>query len=690
MAEVKVGQNIEDLSINTIRFLAVDAVEKAKSGHPGLPSGIADVAYVLWTKYLHFFPGDPAWQNRDRFVLSAGHGSMLLYAFLHLFGYPGMTMDQIKNFRQWGSITPGHPEHELAAGVEATTGPLGQGFANGVGMAIAAKMMAARFNKPGFPIIDHYVYAIVSDGDLMEGISHEAASIAGHLGLGNLIYIYDSNHISIEGATELAYTEDTEERFEGYGWHVQKIDGYNREAAAQAIEAAQKEDRRPSLIIARTIIGYGAPHKQGTKEAHGEALGEDEVMAMKKNLGWPLEPKFLVPEQVYASFKERRNWLEGYYEEWKQMFERYRREYPDEAKLWDEMMSLKVPEDISDKLLSVVDKSKDIATRDSSGQAMQEIAKLVPSFVGGSADLAPSTKTDLKDYGDIEKDHFEGRNFHFGVREHGMGGISTGLALNGGLIPFAATFLIFSDYMRPTLRLASMSHVQVIYVYTHDSVFLGEDGPTHEPIEHLASLRAIPGFTVIRPADAAETAVAWAVALKNHHGPTALALTRQKVPQIERANPESAKDLVKGAYIISDPPNGKIDVILMATGSEVHLATGAARMLADKGIGARVVSFPSQELFQEQPREYKERIIPPDIQNRVTIEAASPETWYRYAGPFGMVVGLDHFGKSAPYKAIMKEYGFTPEAITDRVVKYLEERKKEPNKPTIEGEPGCP
>ena len=662
----------EQLAVNTIRFLAVDAVEKANSGHPGMPSGAADYAFVLWTKFLKFNPADPEWQDRDRFVLSAGHGSMLLYALLHLSGYD-LPMEQLQNFRQWGSMTPGHPERGCAPGVEVTTGPLGQGCGNGVGMAIAANMLAARFNKPGFDIIDHYVYAIVSDGDLMEGISHEAASLAGHLGLGNIIYIYDDNHISIEGPTELAYSDDVEERFEGYGWHVQRIDGHDRQAAYNAIVAAQAEDRRPSLIIARTHIGYGSPHKQDSKDAHGEPFGAEEVAAMKKNLDWPLEPTFYVPDEVRALFAERSKHLQEQYSHWMDKFSRYRRNYPQEAKLWDQMMKLSVPEDITDKLLAAADMSKEMATRDSGGQIMQQIARLVPSFVGGSADLAPSTKTNMKGLGDIEKDIFDGRNFHFGVREHGMGAICNGLALNGGFIPFGATFLIFSDYMRPTLRLASMSHAQVIYVYTHDSVFLGEDGPTHEPIEHLSSLRAIPGLTVIRPADAAETAVAWAVALKNRNHPTALILTRQKLPPIERQNPDSAKDLEKGAYVVSDP-EGKIDLILISNGSELQLATGAAAMLKEKGIAARVVSFPSHDLFEKQPKEYRDKILPPDVVNRVTIEAAASMSWYRYAGPQGLVIGIDRFGASAPYKVIAKELGFTVEAITAQVEKYLEDR----------------
>lgn len=688
MIQVKVDPELEQLAVNTIRFLAVDAVERANSGHPGLPSGAADYAYVLWTKYLRFNPSVPSWQNRDRFVLSAGHGSMLLYALLHLSGYD-LSMEQIRNFRQWGSITPGHPEHGLAPGVECTTGPLGQGFANGVGMAIGSKMLAARFNRPGYDIIDHNVFAIVSDGDLMEGISHEAASLAGHLGLDNLVYIYDDNHISIEGGTALAYSDDVRKRFEGYGWYVQHIDGHVREAADQAIAAAIDDPDRPSLIIARTHIGYGAPHKQDTAEAHGEALGAEEVEAMKRHLGWPLEPTFYVPQEVYDLFAERRKLLEERFHEWSEMFERYRSDHPDEADLYTKMMELHVPDDITERLLKVArEVDKDEATRDSGGRVMQEIAKHVPSLCGGSADLAPSTKTILKDYGHIEREHFEGRNFHFGVREHAMGSICTGLSLNGGLIPYGATFLIFSDYMRPALRLASMQHAQVVYVFTHDSIFLGEDGPTHQPIEHLASLRAIPGMTVVRPADAPETAVAWAVALKNHHGPTALALTRQKVPQIERDDPESVRDAAKGAYVVSGSGH-RTDVMLMASGSEVHVAMGAAKYLREGGVGVRVVSFPSQALFEKQPREYQEQVLPPEVINRVVIEAASPVSWYRYAGPYGMIIGLDRFGVCAPYKVIAKELGYTPEAVAQRVRDYLDERQRDPDRPTFPGAPAC-
>lgn len=688
MKTEQITPEIEQLAVNTIRFLAVDAVEKAQSGHPGLPSGAADYAYVLWTKHLKFNPEVPSWMNRDRFILSAGHGSMLLYALLHLSGY-ALSMDQIKNFRQWGSITPGHPEHELTPGVEVTTGPLGQGFGNGVGMAIASKMLAARFNQPGYDIIDHYVYSIVSDGDLMEGISQEAASLAGHLGLGNLVYIYDSNHITIEGDTELAFSEDVGKRFEAYGWHVQEIDGHDRAAADSAITAARNEREKPSLIIAHTHIGFGAPHKQDTKEAHGEPLGQEEVDAMKRNLGWPVEPKFLVPDEVYKLFADVRKRGEESFHEWGVMFERYREQHPDLDELWSRMMEEQVPEDIAQRLLESTDINAEAATRDSGAKVMQQIAKLVPSFCGGSADLAPSTKTLLKDYGGIECGHFDGRNLHFGVREHAMGAISTGMALYGGLIPFCATFLIFSDYMRPTLRLASMQHARVIYVYTHDSVFLGEDGPTHEPIEHLASIRAIPGMTIIRPADAAETAVAWAVALKNDHGPTAFALTRQKLPPIYRRDPNSVLDLEKGAYVITDGPEEEAELIIMATGSEVHIAVGAAELLGEKNVRARVVSFPSHALFEKQSRNYKDVVLPPKVVNRVAIEAASPMSWYRWVGPYGLIIAIDHFGVSAPYKVIAEHYGFTPELVTRRILDYLEARRNDPLRATIDGAPEC-
>jgi transketolase len=671
MQMLNVESDLAQLAVNTIRFLCVDMVEKAGSGHPGMPCGAADYAFVLWTKFMRCNPVAPDWPNRDRFVLSAGHGSTLLYSLLHLVGNPEMTMDELLNFRQWGSKTPGHPEYDLSAGVETTTGPLGQGFANGVGMAIGAKMMAARFSRPGFDLINHRVYAVVSDGDLMEGISHEAASLAGHLGLGNIIYIYDDNHITIEGSTDLTYSDDVVLRFEGYGWHVQKIGGHDRTAIESAIGQACAETEKPSLIVARTHIACCAPTKQDTKESHGEPLGAQEVAGMKKCLGWPLEPPFYVPEDVRRLFSEVRARGQQAHKQWVEMFERYREDDPASAELWDMMQSRWVPKDMADRLLASVDAGRDAATREAGGAALQEAARLVPGLCGGAADLAPSTKTYIKDAAPLGKGDFSGRNFHFGVREHGMGGILNGLALYGGLIPYGSTFLVFSDYMRPAIRLAALNRIQVVYVFTHDSVFLGEDGPTHQPIEQLASLRAMPGLTVIRPADAAETAVAWAVALANQDGPTALALSRQKLPPTNKDNPAAAKGLEKGGYVVSDAPGGKIDAILIATGSEVHLALGAQRMLAEEGISCRVVSMPSFELFDQQPRDYQESVLPPEVASRVAIEAATTFGWCHYVGDRGIVIGIDHFGASAPAAVLAHQFGFTPEAVAARVRRYL-------------------
>ncbi|MEN6521055.1 MAG: transketolase [Armatimonadota bacterium] len=671
MQKLSVESELAQLSVNTIRFLCVDMVEKAKSGHPGMPCGAADYAFVLWSKFLRYDPITPRWPNRDRFVLSAGHGSTLLYSLLHLAGNPEITLDELKSFRQWGSKTPGHPEADVDRGIETTTGPLGQGFANGVGMAIAGKMMAARFNKPGYDIIDHHVYGIVSDGDLMEGISHEAASIAGHLGLGNLIYIYDDNKISIEGSTDIAFSEDIELRFKSYGWQVLKVDGHNRREIDSAIASARTDTSRPTIIIAKTHIGCCAPTKQDTKEAHGEPFGHDEVTAMKNCLNWPLEPDFYVPNDVKSLWAEWREDRRVMRSSWEEMFKKYRSEYPDLAKEWDEMQNRQVPQEITDQLLASVDTSKEMATRASGGLVLQEAAKLVPSLCGGSADLAPSTKTWIKGFDAIEKGGFSGRNFHFGIREHAMGSIMNGMALYGGFIPFGSTFFTFSDYTRPTHRIAAINKSQVIYVYTHDSFFVGEDGPTHQPIEHLASLRAIPGVTVIRPADAAETAVAWAAALKNASGPTVLVLSRQNLPPVYKNSPEEAKWLEKGAYVVSDSPEEKTDVILIATGSEVSAAIKAQKLLAPGGINCRVVSMPSFELFEAQSKEYRDSVLPPSITSRVAIEAASPFGWERYTGCKGIIIGMDHFGASAPAGLLAEKFGFTPEAIAARVRKYL-------------------
>jgi len=667
MRKLNVETDLAQLAVNTIRFLCVDMVEKANSGHPGMPCGAADYAFVLWAKFMRCDPLAPDWPNRDRFVLSAGHGSTLLYALLHLSGNPEMTMEELMNFRQWGSKTPGHPEACIPCGVETTTGPLGQGFANGVGMAIGAKMMAARFSRPGFELVNHRIFGIVSDGDLMEGISHEAASIAGHLGLGNLIYIYDDNKITIEGSTDLTYSEDVEYRFKGYGWHVHKVDGHDRKAVEMALESACRETERPSIIIARTHIACCAPTKQDSAQAHGEPLGGREVAEMKKRCGWPLEPTFYVPEQVRQLWVEVRSDGEAAHKQWVELFERYRKEHPDLAAQWDAMHERRVPEDIADRLLAAVDTAKDAATRESGGAVLQEAAKLVPGLCGGSADLAPSTKTYIKHSGAVGKGDFSGRNFHFGIREHGMGAIMNGLALYGGLIPYGATFLVFADYMRPAIRLAAMNHSQAIYVFTHDSIFVGEDGPTHEPVEQLASLRAIPGLVVIRPADTAETAAAWAVALKNTTGPTALALSRQKLPPLCKENAHLAKGLEKGAYVVSEAPGGRIDAILIGTGSEVHLALAAQKLLADEGISCRVVSMPSFELFEKQPSGYRDSVLPPEVKARIAIEAASPFGWERYVRCKGIVIGMNRFGASAPANVLAEKFGFTAEAVAKRV-----------------------
>lgn len=660
-------QTIDELAVNTIRFLSVDGVEKAKSGHPGLPMGAADYTYVLWSKFLRYNPKNPRWPNRDRFVLSGGHGSMLLYSILHLAGFD-ISLDDLKQFRQWESVTPGHPEYDPDRGIETTTGPLGQGISNAVGMAMASKRLAALFNRPGYDVVDHLVYVIASDGDFMEGVSHESCSLAGHLGLGNLVVIYDYNCITIEGSTSLAYSDDVAKRFEAYNWHVQDVDGHNRQAVEQAISAAVAETERPSLIIARTCIAKGAPTKSGTAAAHGEPLGEEEVRAAKELVGWPVDKPFYVPDEVREVFRRRSAELQKEYNTWQQMFKKYRESFPELAELWDKMMEHDVPSNLEDKLFQSVDCSKSNATRNSSGLFLQEIAKLVPALWGGSADLAPSNKTDIKGGGDFSKDDPLGRNLHFGVREHGMGSIMNGMALYGGVIPYGGTFLVFSDYMRPAIRLAALMKQQVIYVFTHDSIFVGEDGPTHEPIEHLASLRAIPNLVVIRPADAAETAVAWAVALERKNGPTVLALTRQNVDPIND-DPQKAKGLRKGAYVVRDPKS--VDVILVGTGSEVGTALRAADILAKKGIEARVVSMPSIELFEEQDASYKESVLPSSLKKRVIIEAGCTFGWCKYAGDEGMVIGIDRFGASAPYKVLAEKFGFTPEAIAAKVEEYL-------------------
>ena len=661
---------LDQLCINTIRCLAMDAIQKANSGHPGLPMGAAAMAYVLWTRFLKHHPGNPRWPNRDRFVLSAGHGSMLLYSLLHLTGYD-LSLDDIMQFRQWGSKTPGHPEYLPGAGIETTTGPLGQGFGNGVGMAIAQKYLAAYFNRPGHELVDYKIYAIVSDGDLMEGVASEAASLAGHLGLDNLIYLYDDNHISIEGPTDLAFTEDRAKRFEAYGWFVQRLaDGNDLEAVDRAICAAQAEKERPSIIMARTHIGFGSPHKQDTAEVHGTPLGEEEVKLTKQNLGWPLEPKFYIPEEARAHFRKAIERGEQAEAQRQAHLAAYRQAFPDLAVEWDRFVKGELPEGWAARLPSFSAADKPLATRQASGKVLNAIAPALPTLIGGSADLAPSTNTLIKGAGDFSKGHYGARNLHFGVREHCMGAVVNGMALSG-LLPYGATFLVFSDYARPSLRLAAMMEAHSIFVFTHDSVFLGEDGPTHQPIEHLPALRAIPNLTLIRPADGNETAVAWRLAIEHKGGPVALALTRQAVPIIDRGKHASAEGLTWGAYVLADSQGRAPEIILIASGSEVALALEAYGKLSAEGIAVRVVSMPSWDLFEKQTQSYKDEVLPPRVTARLAIEPASPLGWDRYVGAKGAVIGITRFGASAPYKVLAEKLGFTAANIVQRAHELL-------------------
>lgn len=660
----------QEKAINTIRFLSADCVQQANSGHPGLPMGAASIAYTVWTRHLRHHPGSPGWANRDRFILSGGHGSMLLYSLLHLTGYD-LSLEELRNFRQWGSKTPGHPEYGLTPGVETTTGPLGQGFANGVGMAIAEKHLAAEFNRPGFDIVDHWVYAIVTDGDLMEGVASEAASLAGHLGLGKLIYLYDDNRISIEGSTDIAFTEDRGKRFEAYGWQVLRVaDGNDVEAVDQAIVQA-KLDPRPSLIICRTHIGYGLPTRQDTAKAHGEPPGDEELNGAKRKLGWPLEPRFLVPADVadfYCKALQTGAELEG---QWNRLFNEYRARYPELASEFERRMSGKLPHDWSGRLPVFPADAKGMATRAASGKVLNALAESMPELMGGSADLAPSTNTWLTSSPAFQKDSPEGRNLHFGVREHAMGAIVNGMAYHGGLIPFGATFLVFADYMRPAIRLSALSHLPAVWVFTHDSVGLGEDGPTHQPVEQLVSLRAIPNLTVIRPGDANEVREAWKAAISNRHTPTLLALSRQAVPTLDRAVYLPAEGLHQGAYILKDCDNGKPEVILMASGSEVPLIAKAGEQLTLRGVRARLVSFPSWELFAQQPEPYQAAVLPEDVTARIAVELGVGLGWERWVGECGKVISLERFGASAPYQVILDQLGFTVENILDEALKLL-------------------
>jgi transketolase len=679
-------ESLDQLCINTIRMLSVDAVEKAKSGHPGAPMGLAPSAYVLWTRFLKHNPRNPSWPDRDRFVLSAGHGSMLLYSMLHLTGYD-LPLEQIQQFRQWDSRTPGHPERGLTAGVETTTGPLGQGFGNGVGMAIAEAHLAARYNQPGFALVDHFTYGIVSDGDLMEGVAAEAASLAGHLKLGKLIYLYDNNHISLAAATDLTFTEDCAKRFEAYGWHTQTVeDGNDLAAIDRALSAARGETGRPSLVLVRTHIGYGSPGKQDTFEAHGSPLGAEEVKRTKQKLGWPAEPPFLVPEEALSRFRESVTKGEKAQAEWKEKFSAYAQKFPELAREFEQTMRSDLPKGWNDAIPDFPADPKGLATRAASGKVLNAIAPKLPTLIGGSADLNPSTFTVLQNLGDLESPEREcrdsqgsagggwsyaGRNLHFGVREHGMAAALNGMAAHGGIIPFGSTFLMFSDYMRPAIRLAALMELGVIYVFTHDSIGLGEDGPTHQPIEQLAALRAIPQLVVIRPADANETAVAWRVAIESRDRPVALTLTRQNVPNLDRNQFAAADGLRQGAYVLADAPNGKPDLILIGTGSEVALVVAAREKLAEQKIYARIVSMPSWELFELQPRDYREAVLLPSVRPRLAVEAGLPQGWHYYVGDGGDVVGLDRFGASAPGNLVMEKLGFTVNHVVERALRLM-------------------
>jgi transketolase len=658
--------DLEKSSINTIRFLAVDAVQKANSGHPGLPMGAAPMAYVLWNRFLKHNPLDPGWPDRDRFILSGGHGSMLLYALLHLTGYEEMTMEQLKSFRQWGSLTPGHPESNLTPGVEATTGPLGQGFSNAVGFSIAERFLASCFNRDGFPIVDHYTYVIASDGDLMEGVAAEAASLAGHLQLGKLIVLYDDNGISLAAPTSVSFSENVTGRFEAYGWQVLEVHDGNHdiEAIAAALQSARTERERPTLIRVKTVIGYGSPNKANTHGVHGSPLGEEEVKATKEHLEWPQEPAFHIPEDVLQHYREAVERGRVRQDEWKKLFTTYAKKYPDLAETWKTMWEGELPRGWKKALPSFSPDDGSLATRVVSGKVLNALAALIPNLIGGDADLAPSTNTYLKDEEEQQKKSPGGRNIRFGVREHAMGAIVNGMAYHGGLIPFGGTFLTFSDYMRGAVRVSALSHLHTIWVWTHDSVWLGEDGPTHQSVEHLAALRAIPNLLVLRPADANETVAAWKVALERRNGPVALVLSRQGLPVLDQKKFGTAEGLERGGYVLYDGGNSP-DVMLIATGSEVSLALQARNLLKERGMEARVVSMPCWELFEMQDEAYRDSVLPPALKARVVIEAGVSMGWHRYAGEKGRLVCQDSFGASAPYKILLQKLGFTPERVAD-------------------------
>ena len=681
---------IDDLCINTIRTLSIDAVEKAASGHPGMPMGAAAMAYVLWTRHLRYDPADPAWINRDRFVLSAGHGSMLLYSLLFLTGY-GLTLDDLKQFRRWGSRTPGHPERGLTTGVEVTTGPLGQGFANAVGMAITERWLAATFNRPGQAIVDHQTYVIVSDGDLMEGIASEAASLAGELHLGRLIVLYDANRITLSATANITFSEDVGARFAAYGWRVQEVDGMDVAAVDAALTAARGDEHRPSLIVAHTHIGFGSPNKHDTFAAHGEPLGKDEVRLTKRAYGWPEDAEFRVPEEVQREFANVRVRGAALRSAWQQGMDAYRAAQGDLADAFDRAMAGELVPGWDARLPAFTAADGDMATRDAGSRVIAALAESVPNLVGGSADLDPSTRTMMKGKGDFQSADvphegqtpptqgmaggvwgYAGRNIHFGIREHAMTAMLTGMAHHGGVIPFGATFLTFSDYMRPSIRLAALSAAHVIYVWTHDSIALGEDGPTHQPVEQLPSLRAIPNLLLLRPADANETVEAWRIAMRHTAGPVGLALTRQKIPVLDRTTLAAAAGAARGAYVLIDADQGMPpELILIATGSEVSLALAAHRQLSREGVRSRVVSMPSWELFEAQPVEYRHSVLPPAVGARVSVEAGSPFGWERYVGPTGAIIGVDHFGASGPGPVVMAHYGFTVEHLVATAKRVL-------------------
>lgn len=661
--------DLQTKAIWALRFLSADGVQQANSGHPGLPMGAAAIAYTVWMRHLRHNPLNPAWPDRDRFILSGGHGSMLLYSLLHLTGYD-LPLSELQAFRQWGSRTPGHPEVGLTPGVEMTTGPLGQGFATGVGMAIAEAQLAAQFNRPGHEIIHHYTYAIVTDGDLMEGVAAEAASLAGHLQLGKLIYLYDDNRISIEGSTDLAFTEDRAARFAAYGWQVLHVaDGNDVDAIDSAIQQA-KADPHPSLILCRTHIGYGLPTRQDTPKAHGEPPGEAELNAAKANVGWPTEPRFYLPDDVLVHFRTAQGRGSALEAEWQARWQAYQAAEPALAAELKRRLSGQLPEGWQASLPTFPADDKGMATRAASGKALNALAAVLPELTGGSADLAPSTNTLLQGAGDFQADQRSGRNLRFGVREHGMGAAVNGMALHGGLIAYGATFLVFSDYMRPAIRLSALSHIPSIWVFTHDSIGLGEDGPTHQPIEHLAALRAIPNLVLLRPADANETAAAWQVAIARRHGPTVLALTRQAVPTLDRQQFASAAGLAHGAYILADLGNRPPQLVLMASGSEVSLIVQAGQQLAAEGLAVRLVSFPSWELFAEQSEEYRNTVLPPGIP-RLAVEAGVSLGWQRWTGCEGAIIALDHFGASAPYQTLYEQFGLSVPAIVARAQQLL-------------------